>query len=121
MQRFEYEFHDDTGNGIAPMWGAVLTVAVLAPETFTRLMVETEAYVGAVAATIRRVSFILLFRLVTFCVFAAMHSLPHDACQRSIDCKNHLITGVSRSFGWLPTATVIRKLRIVVWHRYALS
>jgi len=53
VQRFEYEFHDDTGNGIAPRWGAVLTVAVLAPETFTRLMVATEAYIGAVAATIR--------------------------------------------------------------------
>ena len=65
MQRFEYEFHDDTGNGIAPRWGAVLTVAVLAPETFTRLMVATEAYFGAVAATIRRASFILLFQLVT--------------------------------------------------------
>src|SRR6266436_3741964 len=45
-------------------WGAVLTVAVLVPEAFTRLMVETEADIGAVAATFRRVSFIVLFCLV---------------------------------------------------------
>jgi len=120
VQRFEYEFHDDTGNGIAPMWGAVLTVAVLAPETFTRLMVATEAYIGAVAATIQRVSFILLFRLVTCCVFAAMHSLSHDPCQRSTGCKNYELRGFPAVLV-AACATVIRKLRIVVVHRYALS
>src|SRR2546430_1965032 len=106
---------------MAPRWGAVLTVALLAPETFTRLMVATEAYIGAVAATIRRVSFILLFQLVTCCVFAAMHSLSHDPCQRSTDCRNPWITRFSSNIGRPATATVIRKLRIVVVHCYALS
>ena len=45
----------------------MLTVPALAPERFTRLMVETEDF-RAVAATVRMVSFILLFSLVQCCI-----------------------------------------------------
>src|SRR5947207_57140 len=89
---------------------AVLTAAVLARETFTRLMVETKADIGAVAATVRSVSFILLFSLVQCCVL--QRCTPHHMIRANVQLLAKTMNyAVFRQFWSAACGTVIRKLR----------